>query len=312
MNVLYISFLCVAPFIFYLFLGYISKVFLKTRNETFIDLNKVAFHFFLPTSLFFNVYEANFTNIDASLPILISLVGIMLIFFISTISYGLRKMENGDKSVMIQSTFRSNIILFGIPLVTNILQNNITALSGIIISLAVPLFNILAIIVLSIYSNRKKSILQILFSIFKNPLIIAAIAGFALKSADISIPEFLVSISKTLALMATPIALFALGGRFSFTITKTHMKYLYESLFLRLLLIPAIFTGISIYFGLRGEALALMLALFGGPVAVTSYTMAQQMNANEKLAGQILVYSTLLSNFTLFLFISLFKYLQFF
>lgn len=312
MNILYISFLCVAPFIVYLCLGLISKKTLHIKEASFIDLNTIAFYFFLPMSLFFNIYNADFKNIDYSKSFIFSVASVILIFFISILIYGLRDLSDGDKAVMIQASFRSNFILFGIPLVSNIVQGQVSGLGGLLLTIVIPIFNVLATIIFSYYSGKRSSFLSVLVKILKNPLIIASVAALLLQSFSIRLPDFLIDILKPLSVMATPVALFALGGRFNFAVNAANRKLLIESIIVRLLLVPAIFTGIAVAIGIRGEALALLLALFGGPVAVTSYTMAQQMNGNEELAGQILVYSTILSNFSLFLFISLYKNLGFF
>jgi len=97
-------------------------------------------------------------------------------------------------------------------------------------------------------------------------------------------------------------ALFALGGRFIFRTERSTIRLLLEGLLVRLFVVPLIAIFVSVSFGIRGEALALLLVLFGGPVAVTSYTMAQQMGGNEQLAAQLLVYTNCIFYFFSFCF----------
>jgi malate permease and related proteins len=61
--------------------------------------------------------------------------------------------------------------------------------------------------------------------------------------------------------------------------------------------------------GFRGEALLGLMVLFASPTAVSSYTMAQQMGADGKLAGQLVAFTTGVSLLTIFLFVFLFKQL---
>ena len=56
-----------------------------------------------------------------------------------------------------------------------------------------------------------------------------------------------------------------------------------------------------------GPEFAGLLALFGTPAAVSGAIMAYQMNNDGELANQILVWTTLFSGFTLFLFITFFR-----
>lgn len=312
MDNIYLSFMCIMPIMVYLMIGLASRKLLRIRAESFLDLNKIVFNIYLPASLFLNIYTNDFNHIQLSYPLVFALVGVTLSFLISMIIYGLRRMPDQDKSVMIQASFRSNFILFGLPLTQNIMGGQVTGLTGLMVALIIPLFNVLATIVLSIYAKERRSFIKIVFRILKNPLIIASLLGFVMRYAGLVLPEFTLSILESLSAIATPLALLALGGRFSFSLSTSLLKKLVEALFVRLIFVPAICLSLAVFSGIRGEGLALLLSLFAGPVAVTSYTMAQQMSANEKLAGQILVYSTLFSNLTLFIFISIFKHFGFF
>lgn len=312
MDVLLLSFSYVAPFLVYMLLGYGSKRVFKIKSETFLDLNTIVFKIFLPLSLFFNVYNSDFESVDFSKPLLIGIIGTLVIFLFFLVFYSRRKLAKADKSVMIQNSFRSNLILFGIPLTQSIMGTSISGLAGIMIAIIVPLFNILAVIVLAIYANEKISFFKTIWNIIKNPLIIASIIAILLRYFNVILPELVVDIMSPLGSLATPLALLALGGRFSFKTDRNIRKLLIEGTFIRLILVPFVGLAVALLLDVRGEALALLLTLFGGPVAVSSYTMAQQMGGNDKLAAQLLVYTTILSSFTLFIFISLFKAFAYF
>ena len=47
----------------------------------------------------------------------------------------------------------------------------------------------------------------------------------------------------------------------------------------------------------------MLLTVFGAPIAVSSFTMAQQMGGDDKLAGQLVVFSSIFSIGTMFLLI---------
>ena len=61
--------------------------------------------------------------------------------------------------------------------------------------------------------------------------------------------------------------------------------------------------------GFRGEMLVPVLALFGSPVATSSYTMAELMDGDGVLAGSLVVLTTAFSIVTMFLFIFAIKQL---
>ena len=67
--------------------------------------------------------------------------------------------------------------------------------------------------------------------------------------------------------------------------------------------------SIAIALGYREQALASVFIAFGGPVAVSSITMAQQMDGDSDLAAELVISTTLFSVLTLFVFIFIFKML---
>jgi predicted permease len=107
-----------------------------------------------------------------------------------------------------------------------------------------------------------------------------------------------------IASIATPVALIILGGSVTYSSVKHNMRHLVLGVANRLIIVPAIGLGISILLGFRGLELILLLSLFASPAAVSSYTMAQQMDGDAELAGQLVVFTTTLSLVTLFFWIS--------
>ena len=68
---------------------------------------------------------------------------------------------------------------------------------------------------------------------------------------------------------------------------------------IKLILIPGVFTYIAICLGFRGVDLAVMFLLFASPAAVSSFVMAKAMSANSKLAGNIVLMTTLGASVTI-------------
>ena len=83
------------------------------------------------------------------------------------------------------------------------------------------------------------------------------------------------------------------------------------TLSVKLVIFPAAFLGVALLMGFRGVDLAVLLTLFGSPIAVSSFTMAQQMGGDDQLAGQLVIFSSVLSIGTIFLLIWGLKYFAF-
>ena len=71
----------------------------------------------------------------------------------------------------------------------------------------------------------------------------------------------------------------------------------------RLVFVPLLFIPPAIALGISGESLACLLITFGGPIAVSSFSMSQQMGGDENLTAQTIIASSPLCLLTLFLWI---------
>ena len=76
-------------------------------------------------------------------------------------------------------------------------------------------------------------------------------------------------------------------------------------------MVPAVVISIVVALGYRDAQLAVLMVAFGAPVAVSSYTMACNANADAELAGQLVVASSLFSIFTMFALVYITKMLGF-
>jgi predicted permease len=106
-------------------------------------------------------------------------------------------------------------------------------------------------------------------------------------------------------------ALIALGGQFELSVVKPLIKQIFLGVTWRIVIVPVISLGLAYYLekhipGME-YAYAGLIALFGTPVAVSSAIMVHEMGGDEKLAGQLVIWSSVFSIFTLFLIIVFFK-----
>ena len=124
--------------------------------------------------------------------------------------------------------------------------------------------------------------------------------------------ELPVSIEKTvsdISKIATPLAFILLGSSFKFSAFSAYIKQLLITVLGKLIIVPAIILYIAALLGFRDIELTCLLSVFASPTAVSSYTMAQQMDGDDLLAGQIVVFTSLLSIITVFLWIFILKQL---
>ena len=106
-----------------------------------------------------------------------------------------------------------------------------------------------------------------------------------------------------IAPLVVVLALFLLGAEMDFGKARANSRLLAVSILGRLVVVPLVMLPIAIALGIRGVSLATLLALYASPVAVSSYPMAQQMGGDVSLAGAHVVFTTLLSGLTVFLWV---------
>jgi predicted permease len=214
-------------------------------------------------------------------------------------------------SVMIQGVFRSNLVLFGIPIAASLYGEARIGIVSLLAAFIVPLFNILAVIVLEYYRGGNVNYKKVLLNIIKNPLIIASAIAFILLMLHIQIPELFLSPLSSLSKVATPLAFIVLGGTFQFRRISANLKYLIAVVLGKLIFFPLVVLTVAIALGFREEALVALIGVTASPTAVSSFTMAIEMDADGELAGQIVIFTSIISIITLFFLVYLLKILQY-
>ncbi len=297
----------VAPLFLMMAVGYVIKL-TGVMNETSVrQTNKAIFKVFLPLLVFLNIYHTDLSASFRSDLLLFSVIGICIQFILSIcIAIGTEK-ENSRRGVMLQGMFRSNFVLFGIPVSTALFGDAASGLAAVLIAVIIPLYNVLAVLSLEIFNGNQPGLWKMVKGIVTNPLIIASVIGVLFVAFDITLPHILYETVSNLAGIATPLAFVVLGASFGFGDIGSCLKDLSITLGAKLVFFPLLFIGAAILIGFRGPALAVLLTVSASPIAVSSFTMAQQMGGDDKLAGQLVVFSSLLSILTLFLFIFVLK-----
>ena len=276
-------------------------------DHTADKMNKVAFKDFLPTLIFYNIYETELSEIFDGKLILWALGLVLLMFLLLWLIVPRFEKDFRRKGVMIQGMFRSNFILYGLPVTASLFGDENVGTASMLIAFVVPLYNVLSVVVLEWYADRQIHPKKILKGIATNPLILGAVLGGLLLLCNIRLPEGIEKTVDNLSCMATPMAFLILGASFKFSALAGNIKHLSIAVLVKLVLFPALFLPLSILMGYRGMALAALLTMLGAPTAVSSFTMAKQMNGDGELAGQIVIFTSICSIITMFFWIFLLK-----
>jgi len=274
-------------------------------------MNNITFKNFLPLLLFYNVYKTNIKEGFNPKLMIFASMSIIISFFIAWIIISRLEKDKKKKGVLIQGIFRSNFVLFGMPISIALFGDELAGVPSMLIAVIVPIYNFLSVIILEVYSGESIDLKKILKGIITNPLICASIFGFFMTALGIKLPGVVDKTVCDIAKVATPLALIILGGSFEFKTISKSKKQLVGAIIGRLIIIPGICIPIAIILGFRNIELATLIVMFAAPTAISSFTMAQQMEADSELAGNIVVFSSIFAILTMFFWIFIVKQMGF-
>ena len=307
----------VAPIVIMVAIGYVLKKMGWMTVPFAKAANKLVFHLFLPAMLFLNVYKIeDLSKIEFDY-IAYVMIMTLVVFFGALPVVLLVAKKRERRGALWQASFRSNYALVGIPLAQALFGDGGVLIATLLSAVFVPAINILAVVSLTVFRNdgERPSIKKLLLGILKNPLIQSVLLGLAVLgiralfaqtgiSFRLSDVKPIFKVLEYLAPLATPIALLALGAQFEFSAVSEMRREITFGVLMRTVVVPMIGIGTAYIFfcgQFTGAHFAAFVAAFATPVSISSVPMAQEMDADATLAGQLVVWSTLFSAFSVFL-----------
>lgn len=304
LNIFLVSINIIVPLCIFCLIGYFSHQWHWVSSHAYEELNRLVYKLLLPCVIFYSAYHSDFHSGFPIGYIGYGVGSILIIFTITLMCIALSSHPQVQKGVIIQAIVRSNFVILGLPVIQSVYGQHIGN-TAILLSFVVPLFNLLSVVALEMYSSVSVNYLQMIGQILKNPLIIGSVLGVIANLLQLPLPAFLSQTLSDLNFATMPLALIALGGTFHFQAVKKNHWILSYVTALRLFLLPFVFTGLAVMLGFRGVELLSLFIAFGSPTAVASNSMAQEMNGDSELAGQIIFATTVLSAFSFFFWITL-------
>lgn len=275
---------------------------LNIFNDNFLSsLNKFVFTVALPILLFQDISSTDFIkNWDTKFVIFCFIVTLLSV----AISY-LVSMFLKNKSIQgefVQASYRSSASIIGIAFVQNIYGN--ISVAPLMIIGAVPLYNIVAVIVLSFLKPTKdkltfNTIKSTIKDVITNPIILGILIGIIWSILKIPKPTILDKTLISLANLATPLGLIVIGAGFNFKKAFNNIKPALICSFLKLVVFCALFLPLAVYIGYKNEYLVNILVMLGSATTVSCYIMAKNMGHEGILTSNAVMLTTMLSSFTL-------------
>jgi malonate transporter len=291
----------VAPVFLLAFVGLFLKK-IKLIDRCFVDMStRLVFNVALPCLVFVKMSVVDFNQLFDAKQIIYICTTTGLAFILIWIMARFWIKQGQDLGAFIQGAFRSNFAIVGFAIVWNLFGEDGLARAAMILAFLLPLYNILSIIVLTLPIHRENKIpLKILVCRFiTNPLLISVVIALIFSLFGWRLHPVLFDTALILSRLALPLALLGIGGSLNLEAIKSASVMAIQASLIKIVLIPVCLTWGAIQAGFTGMNLGIMFIAFGCPTAVASYVMADAMGANSKLAGNIVLISTLGATFTI-------------
>lgn len=275
-------------------LGWMDEVFAA-------KMNKFVFLVPLPVLLFEQLATVDFSEVWDIKFILFCFLVTAISITISTLISLLWK-DRSIKGEFIQATYRSSAALLGIAFIQNIYGT--AGMAPLMIIGSVPLYNIMAVVVLSVFkpgnnSFDKALVKKTLKGIATNPIIIGIVAGFVWSALKLPMPSILHKTVSSIGATATPMGLMSMGATFEMKKATSKMKPTLVAVFMKLVGFCAIFLPMAALLGFRNEEMIAILVMLGSATTVSCFVMARNMGHEGTLSSGVIMMTTLLSAFTL-------------
>ena len=218
--------------------------------------------------------------------------------------------EKPRRGEFIQASYRSSAALLGIALTTNIYGD--AGLVPLMIIGSVPLYNVMAVVVLSLTApDEKKASGQAAISrkaelwkrtlkgIVTNPIILGILLGLLWSMLRLPLPPILEKTVTNLGDLAAPLGLMAMGATFRLDKAVGQAKPAIAASFIKLVGFCVLFLPLAVRLGFREEELVAILIMLGSATTVSCYVMAKSMGHEGVLTSSAVMLTTLFSAFTI-------------
>jgi len=271
----------------------------------------VVFKVFFPFLMFNNMYqiEAGFRVNEKLLAFaVVSLLGLIVLLYLTVPRL---VQENAQRGVIIQAIYRSNFVLFAIPLTASVFGEENTAVAAMMVAIVIPIYNVAAVFILESFRGGKLKPAVLIKNVCTNPLILGAMTGLVFFLLQIHLPGCIEKPVVQFANVTTPLGMFVLGGTLQFSRIQGNAKYLVPALTMKMVIVPAAVLAAASLLGFSPLERFVLFTMYATPVATSSYSMAQNMGGDGELAGEFVVISTTVSVISIFVWVFFLKNIGF-
>ena len=278
--------------------GIFSEGFTKGAN-TFV------FRIALPVNLFIQLSEINIREVwDTGFVLFCALATAASILIALLIArFAVSEEVRGE---FVQASYRSSASLLGMVYMGNLYGE--ASMGALMMVGSVPIYNIAAVLLLSLLRPgggkiKKGQMAETIRSVLTNPIILGIVLGCIASLLPVSMPGILSRALSDIGKTASPLGLMAMGAQVEFGKVRAGAGSAILASVLKLAGFVLLFLPLAVALGFRQEKLTAILVMLGSATTVTCYIMAKNMGHDGTLTQTAVMITTLLSSFTMTLWI---------
>lgn len=291
------------PIFLLILLGYFFKRIKFPDDSFWKHLDRFNYFVLFPSLLFYKLSTANIQNILDFDFIIVATVSLVILSVVLILINKILKFENSSFTSIYQGAVRFNTYVF-LALTHALLSEENFVMGMLLITFIIPLLNIFCITVFASYVPKNKITFSSFFgSIIRNPLILACLFGGTFNVMGWNFPLLVENTLSILSSAALPLGLLSVGvGLHLSSIGSTKVALILTS-FSKLILLPIIMYLVCLLFEVENDRIILLILFASMPTASSAYALARELGGDLKLISSIVSIQTILSIFTISIFI---------
>ncbi len=276
----------------------------KITTDAFLATSdRLIYYIFFPALLFWKIGGSSQSFSPESLRFYAAaLSAIALLYVLSTLYIAIFNVPAFQAGTFSQSCYRFNTYI-GMAVILTTWGETGVAQFGVLIAMAIPFINVMAVITLIWFSGEslpwQKRLNLMLRALITNPLILTCLAGIAYAHWINTFPLFVENTLRLGATVTLPLALLSIGGTLTLGTLKRHLHLALVGSIFKLIALPAIGWYFMQQFNVAPIFYPVGMLFFTLPTSTAIYVLSAQLNSDTQLAAAAVVLSTGLSFFSM-------------
>lgn len=277
------------------------------RRLPFIDqsvwpgLETLGYYLFFPFLLFLTLATADFSGIELGTVAIVSLLAVVVMAVLLIALHPLaraRGMPDSSFTTLFQTSSRWNGFV-ALAIAEKLSGATGLALVALVMAVIIIPINFFNVIMLVWYGTGVRSMTALIKRIAGNPLILGCIAGIIVNSLEVDLYPPLELAVDLIARASLGLGLLLVGAGLKLADALRPGPAVLTPVALKLIVFPIIMVGLSVSFGLTGEALMVLALCAAVPTAMNGYILARQMGGDAPLYAAVATVQTVASFLTI-------------